>query len=383
MTERRHDPESLADHLDTLLSGGDHGPAAAADPLVDAAQRLARAPWPAMPADRAAHLEAQIVHAYRQQATAGPTPSPARVWLRWMAAAVVLVLALVAGLTPAVADSLPGDLLYPVKQAVEQVELALAFSPQSTAEVHLTHAERRAEEAVALLARDQFRPELVADALQEITGAADAVQAMGTIPLVVLQTMRERTGRTVSRLDDVVQQAAGTGRPDPPALLAAQTALQQARSQGILLLLPPAVPPPATVTPSPTPTMTARPSASVTPTPSPTPAATVTSSPTPTGTPLETPDVTPTVDGATAGPRAGGQTAAPAATGQTVGGEPDDTTAYDCSSPLPDNAPALGWREHCEDGLSPQDVRPGQEERPGNSGNAPGHSGDRPGRGGR
>ena len=48
-------------------------------------------------------------------------------------------------------DAVPGDTLYPVKEVVEQAELALATNPQTKAELHLEFAQERAAEMQTLV----------------------------------------------------------------------------------------------------------------------------------------------------------------------------------------------------------------------------------------
>lgn len=119
---------------------------------------------------------------------------------------------------------------------------------------------------------------------------------------------------------------------------------------------------PATVTPTMTPsatvTLTVTPSATPTLTLTPTPALTETALPT------ETPTVEPLAVGDATPDQA----------------QQDQTAVYDCANPPPDNAQALGWREHCEGAESPSEVVPGQEDTPpGRSGDTPGNSGNAPG----
>jgi len=69
---------------------------------------------------------------------------------RWATAvAAVLILLLGGGSTVAAAgNSMPDDLLYPVKLATEQVQLALTFSNMGRAELHAELADRRVAEII-------------------------------------------------------------------------------------------------------------------------------------------------------------------------------------------------------------------------------------------
>ncbi len=93
-------------------------------------------------------------------------------------------------------------------------------------------------------------------------------------------------------------------------------------------------------------------------------------SPTPTLSPTTTPSpadtLTPTPEGSETPTPTGSPAMDMAATEWGVMVLEDGTEDYDCQNPPPDHAPALGWREQCEN-----------EDAPGRSGSAPGHQEDR------
>lgn len=93
---------------------------------------------------------------------------------RRLAVRMALVAALVAGLPTAAwaatEDSLPGELLYPVKRGFEEVRLVLAGDAASEAEVLLGMSEERIEEAVQALGRG-----LDAVVAQALVGYEDAM----------------------------------------------------------------------------------------------------------------------------------------------------------------------------------------------------------------
>ena len=66
--------------------------------------------------------------------------------LRPAVVAATLVAVLIAGAGTAAAGSIPGDPTFPLKQAAEQVELALATSGESKVQVLATQAQRRLDE---------------------------------------------------------------------------------------------------------------------------------------------------------------------------------------------------------------------------------------------
>ena len=67
-------------------------------------------------------------------------------------AAVITVVLLGGAAVAASASALPGDVLYPVKRAVERIELTIHSDPASRARLHLQYAQRRLAELSALLA---------------------------------------------------------------------------------------------------------------------------------------------------------------------------------------------------------------------------------------
>jgi hypothetical protein len=105
-------------------------------------------------------FKARVRHEVQSQLRAkGPNPEPKMApvlhWMpRWAMAAVTLVfVVLLAGTTTVAASSgsLPGDTLYPVKTATEEVHMRLTFSKAAKANLQASLAERRVRE-IALLA---------------------------------------------------------------------------------------------------------------------------------------------------------------------------------------------------------------------------------------
>ncbi len=96
------------------------------------------------------------------------------------AVAAVLIFALLGW--SAVGDSagaLPGELLYPVKLAAEQVTLVLAFKPEGKAELRLTFSEQRMQELLARYRKDgTIDAELIKEMLEEAKLALDKISAL-------------------------------------------------------------------------------------------------------------------------------------------------------------------------------------------------------------
>lgn len=372
MTEWRYSPEGLAERLEDLFSSVPlTRPTGDEDPLVDAALQVSHASHPELSAEAQARIEAQVLAAYAQHF---PEPLPAEapvavvspVWrwqpvMRraaiWTAAAAVVLILLLGLVTPAVAASAPGDWLYPVKRAVERVELALAAHPAGQAATLMTHAERRVAEVATLLAwRDA--PAVSGPTLEALTDLAEVASLVranaGTeaaVPATTHNDLASRTGAALAGLTATLTDGGDNGHIPPAMSASLLNTIFTMQASGMFL---DTVPEDETL---PTATTTASPSATSTPSPTTTATATMTPTLTATATPSATARATASVT----------------ATEATEAG--DDATildGYDCSNPPPDHAQALGWREACEGADDPSNVIPGQEDSasPGNSGNS-------------
>jgi len=93
---------------------------------------------------------------------------------RWaLAVAVILALFLAGGGTVmASSDSLPGDVLYPVKMATEKVQAFFTFGDEAKANLHIKFAERRVKEIESLAGKGRSIPESVLDMMREQTERA-------------------------------------------------------------------------------------------------------------------------------------------------------------------------------------------------------------------
>jgi len=93
---------------------------------------------------------------------------------RWaVALAVILALLLAGGGTVmASSDSLPGDVLYPVKTATEKVQAFFTFGDEAKANLHIKFAERRGKEIELLAERGRNIPESVLNVMREETERA-------------------------------------------------------------------------------------------------------------------------------------------------------------------------------------------------------------------
>ncbi|MEK7863956.1 MAG: DUF5667 domain-containing protein, partial [Chloroflexota bacterium] len=120
------------------------------------------------------------------------------------------------GATVASADTLPDDLLYPVKLASEEVRLALAGAPEDRAAVELSIAEHRLREAERLATSGKTSYALVASAMysQHVASAAAELAPLAATSDLALQletrfaTQRERARALASTLATNTKSAA-------------------------------------------------------------------------------------------------------------------------------------------------------------------------------
>lgn len=97
---------------------------------------------------------------------------------RWafVAASLVLVLALGGlGTNTAAADTVPGDILYPVKEFRESVQVWFARSPEAKIEMYTTLVKERVEEVRKIAAREQADIDAISDALARMEGHLTAL----------------------------------------------------------------------------------------------------------------------------------------------------------------------------------------------------------------
>jgi len=145
MTDAR-EYDALDEALDRLVLGEPAHAPEALEPLLQTARAAREAFAIELPGDVAQrHLAA----------LAGARPidhkrSRRRLVVTLLAAAITVLL-LTGSAVAASAGALPGQLLYPVKRAVEKVDLALHGDPASRARLHLQFAQRRLEELSTLL----------------------------------------------------------------------------------------------------------------------------------------------------------------------------------------------------------------------------------------
>jgi hypothetical protein len=141
--------------------------------LLPLAQQVQAGPAPApLPLDKRRALESQLVRAAAKQRP--PVNRPAVVhkplWRRSgvvAALSLVVCLLLLTSTVSVSASSLPGDALYPVKRAAEQVRVALTPDVYQS-DVHLDLAQVRLQELTTLAERGDVSTELMAEMDAEV-----------------------------------------------------------------------------------------------------------------------------------------------------------------------------------------------------------------------
>jgi hypothetical protein len=280
MSEYRHTPDSLADRLDELLPPGHQEPAIPdSDPLIQAASWLSSSPQPQISPEAMSRIQAQVIQMGQMRRSLFRNRFPQAA--RWSLAASVVLLLMFVGAIPSSLASVPGDFLYPVKRAIEQGELAFANSPETSAATHLTHAERRSQEAAALLARGQFDPALIDGAINELATAAQIVRGDSQFDAVMKDNFERQTALIIAQVNTVLALASDAAQISELTVVPLMTEIYVTQNGGGLLL-PTATP---TTRPSPTDAPTYTP---IPPTETLLPTATQTASPLPTETATHT-----------------------------------------------------------------------------------------------
>lgn len=222
-------------------------PASSTDPVISSLlHRLATVPPPPGPSpDFTAQLHAQLVAVTPRLVAEGAPGTDQRRARRWPhlrrfplrrpiavgGALVVIFALLLGGAVWLSSGSLPGDSLYGLKRASENVQLSLAGGTGARAKEYLSLAKRRANEVSALLSR--------ASALAAGPGpqAADAISARNA--KLITDTLGDADSdlRNASRL--LTEQAVNNRSADPLRVLLGAVPDQVSRLGSIVSRIPP------------------------------------------------------------------------------------------------------------------------------------------------
>ncbi len=134
----------------------------------------------------------------------------------FITAALVLALFISGGTTVyASQESLPDDVLYPVKTGVENLRLALTRTPEARASLHLELAERRIEEVVA---QSRLGRDITVSALENAAVQTDAaIKEMGSLEIednrTLVMKLSESTISQQIALNEVSDEIPEAARP--------------------------------------------------------------------------------------------------------------------------------------------------------------------------
>ena len=233
-------------------------------------------------------------------------PMPRGVWARrglaTTALTVLLLLALLGGgVMVASANSLPGDPLYPIKRATEQVQLSFTFDPAAKARLQNEFEERRREEARATIKAGRKTEVEFKGTIQSfdetswivggITVSLDANTIIEGVPqtrlTAVVKALSQADGRLIARRIEVIGgKPKETPRPTATPLPTATPVPTETPQPTATPQPPTATPAPPTPTPKPA---KAKPTAMPTLPPTDTPTLPPTDTPTPTPTAIPAP----------------------------------------------------------------------------------------------
>jgi len=133
-------------------------------------------------------------------------------WIRTAVTAVLVVTVLFWGLSTVSADSVPGQVLYPVKQLKEHVQVLLTFGRNQKAELRLSFSEERLEELSELFrTTGQVDTKLIQAMLTEVDKALDQYSdtTSGTPYLITkVRHLSETQEEYLSRIEPHVDEQA-------------------------------------------------------------------------------------------------------------------------------------------------------------------------------
>jgi len=159
-------------------------------------------------------------HAQRQQRWRFPVLVP-----RWAVVTVCVVLAFLlsgAGTVMAARDTVPGDLLYPVKMVTEKTRMAFTFSDLARAELYIDLAEQRVDEIRKLVERGE--PENITKLATRVVAhleMAGQVAAIGDEGIAELKAHLERSATVqLANLEQILVAAPEEAKPAVESALA-------------------------------------------------------------------------------------------------------------------------------------------------------------------
>ncbi|MGD1992788.1 MAG: DUF5667 domain-containing protein [Anaerolineae bacterium] len=199
---------------------------------------------PVPPGDLAAGRERMLAQAARERERVPPVPVPAtrrergkKMRFAFATRLIGIMLAVVVGLSAigggaalAAEDSLPGDALYPIKLAVEDVRMGLASDPEAQVALALQLADERTEEIEALIAQGETVPESVTARMERHLYRAMRFAAQATDEMMP-GLLEEIAIRTQTQTRTLVRVRANAPEQDQTRLETTQRTCEQAHGE--------------------------------------------------------------------------------------------------------------------------------------------------------
>jgi hypothetical protein len=251
-------PNKLHDDLDALLDGRPFELTDELVPLVEAADvlRAELAPYELDPEVADRHLARVLDDS--APVVALPARGYANGWRRRMAAVALAAVLVLAPATMASAAALPGQAMYPLKLAIEQLRLAaVQWSPAREAGQRIRIADERLEELdqIVHLGMDAQVPDAVRAVDRAVMAATRAVQEASIQGVDVTKVARELQAVKQEQHDQLATLFQRLPTTPPSIRRAIETAVRQSKapSQQVTPSLNTTVPPAATAVPGPVP----------------------------------------------------------------------------------------------------------------------------------
>ena len=131
----------------------------------------------------------------------------------FVAASLVFVLVLGGlGTNTAAANTVPGDILYPVKEFREGVQLWLARSPEDKVEMYTSLVKERVDEVKKMAAREQADLNAISDALARMEGHLSALNAVVENNLADRESQDVDAGFVAALRNSISEQGAAGGQ---------------------------------------------------------------------------------------------------------------------------------------------------------------------------
>lgn len=287
-----YNPEELAQYLDTLFTDETSDLSDIPDnPLVEVAVELSTSPAPQLSDAMRTEMRQKMMQTHQSNA---PTLNnkktiqfPMVSILRWVAVFAVFIILMNNVAIPTMADSLPNDLLYPVKRGLESVELSLASTDIDKVQVHIRHAQRRLDEANRLLEAEIIPSRLVSEAMDSLNQAS-IIAPVDSILEAEVKAMLPVVASIINNIEKTDMSSAEALLNELAPLFPASEPLQENNEPQQIVTATPTLTPTLTATSTATPTLTSTQTVTATPTP------TATSTPTQTLTATSTSTATQT-----------------------------------------------------------------------------------------